>query len=120
MRTAFRVILGGKWREICSFSGFYKLGSNEKSSIRCVYFASSRFFKTSLGDFTLISIKANGFLRSQVRLMLANALQASSDENAMNALKDRFLNQNLKAKIPTKIPAPAQGLYLTKIFYSKL
>lgn len=102
------------------FSGFYKLGSNEKSSIRCVYFASSRFFKTSLGDFTLISIKANGFLRSQVRLMLANALQASSDENAMNALKDRFLNQNLKAKIPTKIPAPAQGLYLTKIFYSKL
>lgn len=99
------------------FSGFYKLGSNEKSSIRCVYFASSHPFKTNLGNFTIINLKANGFLRSQVRLLLANAIKASSDESAMDALKDRFLNKNLNAKIPTKIPISAQGLYLKKIFY---
>ena len=99
------------------FSGFYKLGSNEKSSIKELYYARARSFNAHKASYTIISLKANGFLRSQVRLMVANSLKASANEGAMDLLKARFIGGDLSAKIPTKIPAPPQGLYLKKIFY---
>ena len=54
------------------FSAFMKLGSDVKSPMRHV----SKAFCYERGERTIIVFKANGFLRAQVRLMVASALKA--------------------------------------------
>lgn len=107
------------------FSGFYKTGSSEKSPIRELYSARARRFKLKGECFTMIYFKANGFLRSQVRMMVANALLCADNKEKMLILKQR-LNTDISSKdsnhtkqtpVPTKIPAPPQALYLNKIYY---
>ncbi len=88
------------------FSGFYKLGSDEKSPVRHVFEA----FAYERGEMTFFKFKANGFLRSQVRLMVANALKAAQSEANLS----RFLSSFSPL---TKMPAPASGLYLVRVFY---
>ena len=98
------------------FSGFYKSGSNEKSPVRRLFYARARARKTALGEFVIIAFKGNGFLRSQVRLMVANALECAKNPEKLEILKNRL--ENKSQAVPTKIPAPAAGLYLKKVFYS--
>lgn len=96
------------------FSAFRKTGSNEKSTIRQIYHAKAyQTKKIHKLNLVVIKFKANGFLRSQVRMMVANALFAAKSEANLNI----FLANLKLAKPSTKIPAPAQGLYLQKIFY---
>jgi len=84
------------------FTNFMKLGSGTKSPVREIYRAKARKF----GRCTFIYFKANGFLRSQVRLMVANALKSLES------------GENLSLSRPlTRIPAPPNGLYLSKVFY---
>ncbi|WP_096020603.1 tRNA pseudouridine(38-40) synthase TruA [Campylobacter lanienae] len=104
------------------FKPFYKVGSGEKSTIREIYKAYAyQISKTTFGlkrynskpNLTIIKFKANGFLRAQVRLMVANALKAaSSDENLCE-----FIKLYRSQKPLTKIPAPPNGLYLKKVFF---
>lgn len=95
------------------FKIFRKTGSNEKSTIREIYQAKAYQRRIYGLNLIVIKFKANGFLRSQVRMMVANALFAAKNEANLNKFKS-----NLDLQIPcTKIPAPAQGLYLQKIFY---
>lgn len=54
------------------FSAFMKLGSDVKSPVRRV----SKAFCYEFGERTIIIFKANGFLRAQVRLMVASVLKA--------------------------------------------
>ncbi len=54
------------------FSAFMKLGSDVKSPVRRV----SKSFCYERGERTIIIFKANGFLRAQVRLMVASVLKA--------------------------------------------
>jgi len=54
------------------FSAFMKLGSDVKSPVRHVLKA----FCYERGERTIIIFKANGFLRAQVRLMVASVLKA--------------------------------------------
>ena len=54
------------------FSAFMKLGSDVKSPVRRV----SKAFCYERGERTIIIFKANGFLRAQVRLMVASVLKA--------------------------------------------
>ncbi|WP_297938418.1 tRNA pseudouridine(38-40) synthase TruA [uncultured Campylobacter sp.] len=54
------------------FSEFMKLGSDVKSPVRRV----SKAFCYECGERTIIVFKANGFLRAQVRLMVASVLKA--------------------------------------------
>ena len=54
------------------FSAFMKLGSDVKSPVRRV----SNAFCYERGERTIIIFKANGFLRAQVRLMVASVLKA--------------------------------------------
>ena len=54
------------------FSAFMKLGSDVKSPVRRV----SKAFCYARGERTIIVFKANGFLRAQVRLMVASVLKA--------------------------------------------
>jgi tRNA pseudouridine synthase A len=53
------------------FSAFMKLGSDVKSPVRRV----SKAFCYECGERTIIVFKANGFLRAQVRLMVASVLK---------------------------------------------
>ena len=54
------------------FSAFMKLGSDVKSPVRRV----AKAFCYERGERTIIVFKANGFLRAQVRLMVASVLRA--------------------------------------------
>lgn len=84
------------------FKNFYKTGSDEKSTIREIYKAFAYRYK----NLTIIKFVGNSFLRSQVRLMVANSL------------KFAYENKNFELNNPnTRIPAPANGLYLVRIGY---
>ncbi|WP_299026330.1 tRNA pseudouridine(38-40) synthase TruA [uncultured Campylobacter sp.] len=54
------------------FSAFMKLGSDIKSPVRRI----SKAFCYARGERSIIVFKANGFLRAQVRLMVASVLKA--------------------------------------------
>lgn len=84
------------------FSNFMKTGSDTKSSIREIHKAYAFRYK----NLTIIKFKANGFLRSQVRLMIANALNECQKNLEFNLDKPN-----------TRIPTPPNALYLERIFY---
>ncbi|MDO5046067.1 tRNA pseudouridine(38-40) synthase TruA [Campylobacter sp.] len=91
------------------FSAFMKLGSKVNSPVRTV----TKAFCYSYGEKTIIVFKANGFLRAQIRLMVASTLKAVN-------LKDgkELINLAIKKQKPlTRMPAPPNGLYLNRIFY---
>ncbi|EAI4321419.1 tRNA pseudouridine(38-40) synthase TruA [Campylobacter fetus] len=124
LNTALKLLIGKH-----DFKAFYKVGSDEKSTVREIFYAkayqiyktkeakfSAKFdtkFKTQKPTLTVINFKANGFLRAQVRLMVANALQAcKSDENL-----SQFISNFKEQKPLTRMPSPPNGLYLKRIFY---
>ncbi|CZE50011.1 tRNA pseudouridine(38-40) synthase TruA [Campylobacter geochelonis] len=86
------------------FSEFMKVGSDIKSPVREIYKSYAFRYKNQ----TIIKFKSNGFLRAQVRLMVANALKAT----ALNSPNDFCINSSI-----TRIPAPSNGLYLERVFY---
>ena len=95
------------------FSAFMKLGSDVKSPVRRV----EKAFCYERGERTIIVFKANGFLRAQVRLMVASVLKAlelakSGKFRQMQAQEFKFerveavnlranLNKNSREKILT-------------------
>lgn len=91
------------------FSSFMKVGSDTKSPVREIY----RAFCYRAGDRTIIVFKANGFLRAQVRLMVAAVLKGLKFQNGDELVRAQLENR----AIFTRIPAPAQGLYLNRVFY---
>ncbi len=86
------------------FGAFRKKGSDEKSSIREIY----RAFAYEHKGFFVLYFEANGFLRSQIRLMVSALLRLNTSE-----IEARLQNANQKALKP----APANGLYLARIRY---
>ncbi|CAD7289214.1 tRNA pseudouridine synthase A [Campylobacter majalis] len=92
------------------FSSFMKTGSDTKSPIREI----SKAFCYEYKNKTIIVFKANGFLRGQVRLMVACLLKSLKYKNSSELLKAQLQN----TKILTRIPAPPQGLYLNRVFYN--
>ncbi|CAM2774716.1 tRNA pseudouridine synthase A [Campylobacter hyointestinalis] len=121
------------------FKPFYKVGSGEKSTIREIYLAKAyQIYKDKFGKikrikssfplhqstistqnlntkptFTIINFKANGFLRAQVRLMVANALQACKSDESLA----KFISNFKEQKPITRMPSPPNGLYLKRVFY---
>ncbi|MDY0232621.1 MAG: tRNA pseudouridine(38-40) synthase TruA [Sulfurimonas sp.] len=86
------------------FANFMKLGSDTKSSIREVYKA----FAYKHKGFIVLHFEANGYLRSQIRLMVAALLKLQRDE----------ITESLSCKKKYKLkPAPSNGLYLAKVKY---
>lgn len=87
-----------------NFSNFFKTGSDTKNPIRVIYKA----FAYKHKNYTILNFEADGFLRGQIRLMVGALLKLSSDE----------LQEQLECKKHhnTK-PAPANGLYLSRIKY---
>lgn len=84
------------------FSEFMKSGSDIKSPVRELYVARAYSFR----NLTLINFKANGFLRAQVRLMVANALKS-----VQSGRKISF------SRALSRIPFSPNGLYLSGVSY---
>lgn len=86
------------------FKQFMKSGSDIKSTVRVIY----RAFAYRHKGFIILNFEANGFLRSQIRLMVGALLTLNSSE----------ITEQLTCKKKYKIkPAKSNGLYLTKIKY---
>lgn len=93
------------------FLAYMKAGSETKSSVRTIYQARCYPYKNTI----VISLRANGFLRSQVRLIVSALLKALKmpPQQATKAIANSLYN----AKALTRMPAPAQGLYLVRVHY---
>lgn len=86
------------------FVNFHKTGSEINSTIRTIFKA----FAYEHKDVVVLHFEANGFLRSQIRLMVGALLQLNSQQ----------INDMLTRKQKYKIkPAAPNGLYLAKIKY---
>ena len=86
------------------FKQFMKTGSDTTSTTRIIY----RAFAYQYKEYIILNFQANGFLRSQIRLMVGALLQLDKNE----------IKEQLKCSKKHKIkPAPPNGLYLAKITY---
>jgi len=91
------------------FSNFIKTGSITHTNVRKIYKASYKAYK----GHHIIYFEANGFLRSQVRMMVEFAMQVALNEQSVEALSKQL---KLEEKYLTKL-APPEGLYLARIIY---
>ncbi|MDR0408409.1 MAG: tRNA pseudouridine(38-40) synthase TruA [Campylobacteraceae bacterium] len=91
------------------FGFFKKTGSETKDDIRVIHKADAYIHK----NFLIFRFLADGFLRSQVRLMMAAVLSVQKGELTLSELKSQI---EKKSRIFTKA-APACGLYLSRVYY---
>lgn len=91
------------------FKYFQKSGGGNGTTTREIYSAHSYTYK----DLVVINVKANGFLRSQIRMIIFALLCVSEGKLSLKALKEQI---DAKAQ-HSKGLAPASGLYLTHIQY---
>ncbi len=86
------------------FKFFMKTGSDVKSTSRVIY----RAFAYKYKGYIVLNFEANGFLRSQIRLMVGALLKLGAKE-----IEEQLTcEKNYKIK-----PAASNGLYLSKIKY---
>lgn len=91
------------------FEYFRKTGSDENHTIREIKKAFAYRYK----DFIVFNIEGDGFLRSQVRLIVAAVLEYAEGKIDLKIIEKELLKENK----PIRKPAPHQGLYLSKIKY---
>ena len=91
------------------FACFRKTGSHTHTTIREIY---SVKYKEKQGCH-YIYFTANGFLRSQVRMMTDIAMQCATHRLPVKALQEQLACEH---KHSTKL-APPEGLYLARIIY---
>jgi len=91
------------------FRYFIKTGSVTHTNIRTIY----RVYYKNYKKYHFIYFEANGFLRSQVRMMIEFAMGVAQNRFT---LREQIEQLNLKKRYSTKL-APPQGLYLARILY---
>jgi len=91
------------------FDYFRKTGSETYTTVRNVY--QVKYIERK--GYHYIYFEANGFLRSQVRMMVDAAMLCATGKMTPTSLKEQV---NTKEKHTTKL-APPEGLYLAKILY---
>lgn len=91
------------------FSGFKKNGSDTKNSIRTIYKAFAYRYRGKI----ILYFEADGYLRSQIRLMAGFLLAINDDRLDIKRLKEQLSNISYHHRTP----APPNGLYLAKIKY---
>ena len=62
----------------------------------------------------IFRIKANRFLQQMVRYLVGTMLEVARGRNTILDFDNLLNNENTNAVV---IPAPAQGLYLKKVYY---
>jgi tRNA pseudouridine38-40 synthase len=91
------------------FNFFRKTGSPTHSSIREIYSANY----ISYGKYHIIYFQANGFLRSQVRMMIDAALSCAQNKMTIHELQEQI---ECEERYCTTL-APPEGLYLARVLY---
>jgi len=91
------------------FNFFHKTGTLTHTTVRNIYKTDYREYK----GYHYIYFRANGFLRSQVRMMVEAAMMCAQEELSLTQLEEQLRCQK---KHTTKL-APPEGLYLARIFY---
>ena len=104
LKEAIKVFEG-----VHNFEGFKKAHGGSTNYIREIYRA--KFYKYK--DFYIFYFEANGFLRSQIRMMVEFLFKISDKKLTIQNLKEQLQNQ----KIYSRTLASASGLYLAKVKY---
>jgi len=91
------------------FDFFRKTGTDTHTSIREIY----KTIYTKRENYHFIYFEANGFLRSQVRMMIEAAMLCATKKLSIVNLQEQI---DCKIKYTTKL-APPEGLYLARILY---
>lgn len=91
------------------FNFFHKTGSITHTTVREIYHTNYVERK----GYHFIYFRANGFLRSQVRMMVDMAMSCATKKMTLTQLKEQL---NCREKHSSKL-APPEGLYLANIFY---
>jgi tRNA pseudouridine38-40 synthase len=91
------------------FAYFHKTGSPTHTTVREIYGTNYK----QQGRYHFIYFSANGFLRSQVRMMVEASMCCAQGSLTLEALRDQI---ECKGQALKKL-APAQGLYLARILY---
>ncbi|MDQ1325758.1 MAG: tRNA pseudouridine synthase [Campylobacterota bacterium] len=91
------------------FDYFRKTGTITHTTVREIYYTGYRQY----GRYHFIYFQANGFLRSQVRMMIDAAMACASGKMSIEALNQQL---ECKKRHTTKL-APPNGLYLARITY---
>ena len=91
------------------FTFFHKTGTITHTTIREIY----RTDYVERNGYHFIYFQANGFLRSQVRMMVDAAMLCARGELSLTQLQEQL---KCRTKHTTKL-APPEGLYLAKIIY---
>jgi len=91
------------------FNFFHKTGSITHTTVREIYH--TRYVERNGCHF--IYFQANGFLRSQVRMMVDAAMLCAKNAMSLTQLQEQIACQK---KHTTKL-APPEGLYLARIIY---
>ncbi|WP_309496195.1 tRNA pseudouridine(38-40) synthase TruA [Sulfurovum sp.] len=92
-----------------NFELFHKTGSDTHTTVREIYYTNY----IERNGYHFIYFQANGFLRSQVRMMVDAAMQCAKGEMSLIQLQEQIACDH---KYTTKL-APPEGLYLAKILY---
>ncbi len=92
-----------------NFNYFRKTGTVTHTTVREIFQANY----LQRNNYHYIYFQANGFLRSQVRMMVDAAMQCAKGEMDVKDLKEQIACQ----KKHTTCLAPPEGLYLAKILY---
>jgi len=91
------------------FDYFRKTGTLTHTTVREIY----KTDYTKRHNYHLLYFQANGFLRSQVRMMVEAVMSCAQGEMTLKELSEQIACQK---RHTTKL-APPQGLYLAKILY---
>ena len=92
-----------------NFKLFHKTGTLTHTDTREIY--SAKYIQK--GNYHIIYFQANGFLRSQVRMMVDSAISCAIEQMSIKELQEQL---NLTKQHTTKL-APPEGLYLARILY---
>ena len=92
-----------------NFKFFKKEGSFTSSDTRVIYNVKVVFIK----DYIVVYFIANGYLRSQVRMMVESAILVSNNKLTLKELKEQIDT----IKRHTTSLAKPEGLYLAKVIY---
>ncbi len=91
------------------FCYFHKTGSQPHTTVRTIFRAQYYNYR----NIHIVTFEANGFLRSQVRMMVEGSMQYALGRLPKKALCEQI---SAKGQYLTQL-APASGLYLAKIVY---
>ena len=94
-----------------NFQDFTSKEEDDNNFVRTIYFASF----TRSGDQLVISFIGNGFMRYQIRDMVATALMVAANKESIEFIKHHLKDKKERDIVSYK--APAEGLYLEEVYY---